>query len=274
MYNRHSTVSLVGNTLSSRRRSRTWKTLQGKPLFQKPNYRCAIPSRLSCRPTYFRDLQQFIVTIPHDVHEALVSPIISSMDRAFQAMPLSRGPHSILLEVDGNASVDGENITAVPDVCVRISSWRSTPQLAAMREYIFVETAFTQPETQVTHKLKEYITSHPHTLAVMKIMIKESRFSSPSNSSELADRFSGTNVLSNEAWRPEPTHTRPFRVVRDGFTWIDITGVNIEIWMREGETPIDLEVNEPGHPETAYAAGVSTSPPNSSCSKPFFVCCV
>lgn len=141
-----------------------------------------------------------------------------------------------------------------------------------MCEYIFVETAFTQPELQVTHKLREYVKSHPHTLAIVKIVIREPRFTSPLDSSRIAKKYIGADVLSNEDWMPAPTGSNAFTAVRDGITWIDITNVNISIWMREGETPIDIGVNEPGHPETAYAIGVSTSPVNSSYSNPFCFC--
>lgn len=104
----------------------------------------------------------------------------------------------------------------------------------------------------------------------MNIVIKESRFSSPSDSSHIAKKYIRTDVLSDEDWMPALTGSNAFTVVRDGFTWIDITGVDINIWMREGETPIVIDVNEPGHPKTAYATGVSTSLANSSYPEPCF----
>ncbi|KAF8549122.1 hypothetical protein OG21DRAFT_1526026 [Imleria badia] len=144
---------------------------------------------------------------------------------------------------------------AVPDICIWISFWRSASQLAAMCKYIFVEMAFSQSEPQVMHKLKEYIDSHPHALAIMKIMIRESRYSSPSDSLRITTKDIGSDVLRNEEWRPELTNSNTFKVVCDGFTWIDITSIDITIWMCEGEAPINIEVDEPGHPVTAYTTG-------------------
>ena len=120
-----------------------------------------------------------------------------------------------------------------------------------------METVFSQLELQATRKLKKYIRSDPHTLAVMKIVIQESRFSSPLALSCIAAKYIDTNVLRNEEWRPEQTDSNAFKVVHDGFTWINLTSVNITVWMREGEAPIDIEVNKPGHLGTTYATGVS-----------------
>ncbi|KAG6381475.1 hypothetical protein JVT61DRAFT_54 [Boletus reticuloceps] len=167
--------------------------------------------------------------MPHNVHQALVPPLVFSMYQAFQSILLSRGDHSIILQVNSNTSVDGENISTIPDICIWISSWRSALQLAAMHKYIFVEMGFLQLKPQVMHKLKEYTRSHSHTLMVMKIMIRESGFSSPSNLSCPAAKYAGTDVLRNEEWRPEPTHLNTFKVICDGFTWIDITSIDITI---------------------------------------------
>ena len=144
-------------------------------------------------------------------------------------MLLSRGSHHIFLKVNNNISIDGDYIASIPDISMQISSLRSAPQLATIWEYIFMETVFSQLESQATHKLKEYIRSHPHTLAVMKIVIQESWFSSPSASSRIAVKYINTDVFRNEEWRPEQTDSNAFKVVYDGFTWINLTGVNITV---------------------------------------------
>lgn len=114
------------------------------------------------------------------------------------------------------------------------------------------------------------ILNHTHTHAIMKIMINESCFSFPFPLSCIAKKYLGADVLSNKDWRPKLTSSNTFTVVCDGFTWIDITGIDISIWMCKGDTPIDLGVNEPRHPETVYVTGVSTSSANLGYSEIFF----
>lgn len=126
-----------------------------------------------------------------------------------------------------------------------------------MCEYIFVETAYSQT-VMAMQKLRDYISTHPYTLVVIRIKITEPCWSSPMPVSHVAKQHIGRAILRNEDWWLQQTETRTFTVVRDTFTWVNITNVQIDIWMHETEDPIDIDVNTAGHHRTAYATMVSS----------------
>lgn len=195
----------------------------------------------------------------HDVHEALVVPFTNGMSHELAGAPLSRGIHSIFVEAAPNAPVACDENVFVPDLCVRIFSSTGPGEFTAQREFIFMETAFTQPEADVMKKLATYIQHHPQTLAVIKIRIRETQYRTPSQSlqSTLAKHFIGNPILREEEFRPSRRSAPTFDVVRDGVTWVNVTGIDIELWLRLDDMPIDLTVKHPGHLQTAYASGVS-----------------
>ena len=195
--------------------------------------------------------------MPSDTHECLIVPLIDGLNRAIQSMLLDRGDHSIMVGVHGNIPVKGQDISSIPDVCVRVSSWGSVK----LREYIFVEVALSQQDSQATRKLEAYVKSCPHTLAVIKVVINECCWSSPADSSHIAQSHIDSPVLEGDEWKPadKPREMNTFRVIRDGYVWADITGVELTMWMREGPAPINMNIIEPGHPSTAYATGVCQS---------------
>ena len=134
-------------------------------------------------------------------------------------MPLDRGDHSIMVGVHGNVPVKGQDISSIPNVCVRISSWGSIK----LREYIFMEVALLQQDFK----------SCLHTLAVIKVMINECRWSSPTDSSHIAQSHIDSPILEGDEWKPagKPQEMNTFRVIHDGYIWADITGVEITMWM-------------------------------------------
>lgn len=107
-------------------------------------------------------------------------------------------------------------------------------------------------------KLRDYISTHPHTLAVIMIKITEPRWSSPTHLSCVAKQHISSDVLRNEDWQPHQIETRMFTVMQDVFTWVNITNVKIDIWMHETEDPIDIDVNTAGHHRTTYVTTVSS----------------
>lgn len=211
------------------------------------------------RPNYYRDQEKFIVTMNHDVHEALVVPLNNGISHELAGAPLSRGTHSIFVETSPNAPVTcGENVF-VPDLCVRVFSSTGPGKFTAQREFIFMETAFSQPEAEVMKKLATYVEHHPQALAIIKIRIKERQYRSPSQSihSTLTKHFIGNPILREDQFRPTRGSALTFEAVRNGFSWVNVTGIEIELWLRLTDMPIDLKVKQSGHSQTAYAIGVS-----------------
>lgn len=195
--------------------------------------------------------------MPHDTHEALVVPFMQAMNLEFARVPLSRGPYTIAVEAQPNATVDCGDSKFIPDLCVRVFSMTGPGDITAMRDFFFLETAFSQSEAVVMKKLHAYIEHHPHTIAVLKIKVKETPYKAPSKSplSGVARRFIGESVLSEEEFRPSST-PNSLEVTRDEVTWINVTGVELQLWLRTGEAPIDFQVN-PDDAQTLFATGVS-----------------
>lgn len=134
--------------------------------------------------------------------------------------------------------------------CVNTSSWRP---------------CFSQSETDVKKKLDLYVTHHPRTVAIFKIKVKETLYVAPSQepSSAIVKRFIDEPMLKEAQFGPAARTSglrKPFRVVRDDITWIDVMGVDIELWLRLGDKPIDLHVNSPNDAQTAYTSGASIVP--------------
>jgi hypothetical protein len=129
--------------------------------------------------------------------------------------------------------------------------------LGFLSPYIFLETGFSECETDIMKKLKDYIKHHPQTLAIFKMRIKE-RYLAPSQSltSVDAQRAMNTKVLDRKefVWNLDKG---AHGVVHDGICWMNITGIELDVWLRLGEKPIDLRVGCPDPTGTAYASGVS-----------------
>ncbi|KAI6015955.1 hypothetical protein EDC04DRAFT_2608634 [Pisolithus marmoratus] len=104
--------------------------------------------------------------MPHDTHEALIVPFIIGLGTPFAAVPLSRGPYTITIEVALNASVDCQRSSFMPDLCVQICSLTGPddPALTTMHLYIFMETAFLQSKADVMKKLEDYIVLRTDTM--------------------------------------------------------------------------------------------------------------
>ncbi|KAI6131085.1 hypothetical protein EDD16DRAFT_1515245 [Pisolithus croceorrhizus] len=81
---------------------------------------------IHARMAYFDNLEQFIVTMPHNTHKALVVPFIIGMGTSFEAIPLSRGPYTIAVEVAPHISIC--SLTGSDDL-----------DLTTMHPYIFME---------------------------------------------------------------------------------------------------------------------------------------
>jgi hypothetical protein len=196
--------------------------------------------------------------MPHDTHEALVVPMITQMGNEISRAPLSRGPYSIAVEVAPNTSVTCPDGSLTPDLCVQICSLTGTedPILTSMRPLILMETAYSQSDSDVSKKLEAYVLHQPSPLAIFKIKIKDT-YTIPlrSPSSPIAMRFMGRDVLSEVEFKRNSQRST-HKVVRDGITWINVTGVELHLWLRLGNTPIDLRVDDPDDAETAYASGV------------------
>lgn len=196
--------------------------------------------------------------MPHDTHEALVNPLIIQMGSELSGAPLSRGPYTIAVEVAATTSVNCQDGSFTPDLCVQICSLTGTedPALTSMRPLILMETAYSQSNADVTKKLEAYVKLQPTPLAIFKIKIKDT-YTAPlrSPSSPAAMRFMGRDVLSEVEFKQDSRRSI-HKVVRDGIVWINVTGVELHLWLRLGDTPIDLRIDCSDHTETAYASGV------------------
>ncbi|KAI5984761.1 hypothetical protein EDD15DRAFT_2374908 [Pisolithus albus] len=213
---------------------------------------------IRARSSYFDDLEQLVIMVPHDTHEALIAPFASGLAASFAAAPLSRGPYSIAVEVATNTTVDCQRSSFMPDLCVQICSLTGSDDLALadMRQYIFMEMAFTQTNADVMKKLQSYITHNPHALTVFKIKVKETyRTPSQSPSSSNVKRFMGRTLLTLQEFKRNSERRTLGMVRRDGISWMNVKKVEFHLWLRLGETPIDLRITHPNHTETAYATG-------------------
>jgi hypothetical protein len=50
---------------------------------------------------------------------------------------------------------------------------------------------------------------------------------------------------------------RTYHVVHEGISWVDVAQIEMHLWLRLGNQPIDLKVKNSKHLETAHAFGVS-----------------
>lgn len=206
------------------------------------------------RFTFLPDLKDFILTLPSDVHEATLSPMMFGLQSAIRTI----GHDSVMtqVQVHGNTRFSGNTITADPDIHIRIASLVESPPFATPTSLWVTECAFSQTDQQVMTKLSSYITDCPGLVAVMKIVIKEvPTFASPREDSTIANAFRTRRTVTSPAqWMPRRTPDIFFGPVSaHGHNWIHIQSIKVHVWVRTSDAPIDLSNRNPG----VYAHGVS-----------------
>lgn len=204
--------------------------------------------------------------MPDDVHEVAFSEFQAELRHAISTIPfpIVDDEDIVAIRMFTNASVRvrGRTIVTYPDVHIRICSTSSEPRLAHARPYFFLECAFSQTALSVNRKLAEYINSFPKTVAVMKIVVEESSpFHIPPFDSDVAKYLANKAIPPWEKWMPRRDNSNGLGpVISHGITWIDISSIQVHIWIRTGSTPIDVASRNSDTQE--YAIGVSPSFPN------------
>ncbi|KAG6372615.1 hypothetical protein JVT61DRAFT_7361 [Boletus reticuloceps] len=188
--------------------------------------------------------KELIAAMPHDVHEEPFSRLRTELDGAINLIPLDfdNGNNEVVVQVHTDSRVKGCTILGYPDTQIRIFFLTDDLRLARPLPYFFLECAYSQGDGDVTRKLKAYMESFPKAIGVMKIGIRESRpFQSPDTNTDLARSLAGRKVSRWQEWKPSrgsPTVLGP--IIAHSITWIDISMIEVHIWVRTGRRPIDI----------------------------------
>jgi hypothetical protein len=169
------------------------------------------------------DLKDFILTLPSDVHEATLSPMMFGLQSGIRTI----GHDSVMtqVQVHGNTGFSGNTITADPDIHIRIASLVESPPFTMPASLWVTECMFSQTDQQVMTKLSSYIMDCPGLIAVMKIIIKEvPTFSNPHEDLIITNAFRICHtVVSPAQWMLRRTPNIFFGpMLAHGRNWIHI----------------------------------------------------
>jgi hypothetical protein len=193
--------------------------------------------------------------MPHDIHEAPLPHLIQQLKLAVQAIPIGSDDDALAIEVLGNSSVLGDNIEAVPDILMRLFYRCSASRRVFDRTCFILECAFTQSKTEVHRKLSKYIANFPDIVAVSKIIIEETQYAAPRGQSLFAQKSQGTSVEDRSTWMSQfRTLKRMGPIIHDGVTWISIVAIEMHMWVRTGNDPIDIDQQDTSN--QVFAKGV------------------
>lgn len=110
---------------------------------------------------------------------------------------------------------------------------------------LVVECAFSPSDTSVMQKLDHYTKELPALMLVAKLLIREKKYSSPSNK-ELNMSYVTKNVQCPNQWFPPCNDNNEFGpVIIDNVAWINIEGVEIHVWVRQSKAPINVYYTGP-----------------------------
>lgn len=178
--------------------------------------------------------------MPSEVHEAGLSHMAEQITTTFREI-FGSGGNSLAVKVNSNVSLRAYTIHTIPDLLVDIRYASKLPTMCPIERICIWECAFSQSKAEVKRKLEHQIASYPKLISVARIMIKESPvYSSPN---ELAitgmNRRSIVRTLTDFMVRKKDSKTLgPVR--RHGFNWINITSVEMHMWVRTDDEPINV----------------------------------
>lgn len=198
--------------------------------------------------------------MPHEIHEAPITYLIHRLSSVVQGMPFSKNDGALRIQTLGNTQMLGNTVDATPDVLVRMDYTPGVPYLVTSQPCFILECAFTQSDKDVTQKLHAYVADFPSILAVSKIVIKETPYTTPNDHSDIAREYqvASPHLITVNDWMSQKRKSTAMGpVTHRGFTFINITAIDVHVWVRTTKDPID--VGEFNTSTQAYAHGVSVS---------------
>ena len=194
--------------------------------------------------------------MPHEIHEAPLTYLIQRLSSVVQGIPFGKNDGALKIQALSNTQILGDTIDAVPDLLVRMDYTPTISHLVASHHCFVLECTFTQSNTDVMRKLNAYVESFPNIVAVSKITIKETSYTAPNDQSGMAQAYRPAIAIGDwMARRKKRTAMGP--VTRHGFTFIDVTAIDVHIWVRSAKDRIN--VAEFNTSTQAFAQGVSIS---------------
>lgn len=197
--------------------------------------------------------------MPHEIHEAPLTYLVQRLSSVFQEIPFGKTSGALNIQTLSNTTIHGDTIDSVPDIVVRMDYTPSTPHLVASHYCLAVECAFTQSNADVMRKLKTYIANFPDLIAVSKIVIKETPYTTPNDHSRITRHYQTTSIPSivRQDWMSRKKKCNAMGpVTHEGFTFINITAIDMYVWVRTAKDPIN--VAELNTSTQVFAQGVST----------------
>ena len=125
-------------------------------------------SFLSFKLSFFPGPQYLMASSPSSVHECILKVAMWALDRDLYNIPVSKD--IVSFEALPNHFHESDSLYAVPDLAVWMWS-RNRKGVRSARTIWMLESAFSQSDTGVMDKLREYVRNLPHLLVVGKILI-------------------------------------------------------------------------------------------------------
>lgn len=191
--------------------------------------------------------------MPHEIHEAPLNYLVQRLSSVLQGIPFGQDDGSLNIQTLSNSQIHGVVFDTIPDLLVRMSYTPPIPHLVASHNCFALECAFTQSNADVMRKLKAYVSDFPDIVAVSKIVIKETPYTTPKDQTGIV----GVQPITVKEWLSRKNkRTAMGPVTHQGITFVNITAINVYVWVRTATDPINVAELSTG--TQVFAQGVST----------------
>ncbi|KAI6017114.1 hypothetical protein EDC04DRAFT_2608075 [Pisolithus marmoratus] len=206
---------------------------------------------------FFVKQNSLMIQLVSAIHEAPISEF-NSMLSCFQQVSY---PHNIVhIQVSMNSDMEGEFISAIPDLALVISLMKGNK---IQHFPLIVECALSQPCQKVFKKVAMLIAAHPKVLMVVIVLINESpHYQSPSDKSlawktfvnhqDSLDLTGFTSLCDVDSSNVDVDKDFMVPVVIAGHTWCHISSVDYYVWLKhtpntsnEGISPVSTTRVDP-----------------------------
>ncbi|KAG2357935.1 hypothetical protein BDR07DRAFT_1379764 [Suillus spraguei] len=186
--------------------------------------------------------------MPSEAHESVIVSLAPAFSVALHEM--GHNFTEVPVQVHTNTHFVGDHVKAGPDLLIRIVSNLSYTS-SEPKSVMMTEVAFTQSEAATIGRLHDYAIDGEEVQSVSCINLSEATaYACPSNTSEIAKQSRSSGYLkSYDEWTPRKTRKNAFGpVISDGHTWVDVSMVNMHMWVRTSPTTcIDVYQRKAGY---------------------------
>lgn len=178
---------------------------------------------------------------PLPCHEQITSDFLFNFTSMMSPIPIDDS--LIKLDGFGNSSFPSDRIHAIPDFQAVLQRFSSESNNYSPTALWVGECAFTQHNKVATKKLENFVVGNSDIELAFLISINEqSPFHRPLPSSPAAKKLRSLELKKITAFLPPRSKEKAFGpVVVEGHTWIHVTEITWEVWIKGGSRSIDFK---------------------------------